>query len=530
MKTPYIASLILGGIFLFAAGRVLLRQAPAMTDAAPIELRLAHYLVYDSNREFYDLAIAEYRKLHPDVNIVPIDVPPRIWPVWRQTRFTGDTAPDIIQLGRGFTDEMAALYLTPLSEELERPNPYNAGTALEGVAWGETFVDDSLTGENFNPRLLEHYGVSNYLNLRRVYFNVDLMREITGKATPPRDYAEFIAYCREVKAWSEKRRSPVVPIAGSIEYSRGLFVEAMTQQTQRLARRIDLEHDLVSSERETAMSWLRGEWALDDEALLPVWEQLHEMAQFFQPGFLQLAREDAGFLFKQGRAAMIVSGTWDANYFLVDSDFEVGVFVLPLPDEHHPRYGRNVVGVLTERAAVPSGALGVARSSKHPAEAIDFLRYLTSLRVNEWFAEYCLRVPVIEGAAPPPGFKAFAPMMEGYEPGATLWFEGLGSRSSQRHLEANIDYLVGPNGTVDGFLQRLSPHYGRYLRQDLQRVAATGLRTAQRMDAVDVALRLHAATTPEARRRATRLTEAQVIQEAENYQVLHTLSTTQKSP
>lgn len=513
--------------FAAAALRVFSRAQPAGSGGRSVKIVFAHYLVYESNRQYFDAVIRDYERLHPHVDVEQVDVPPPVWQAWRQTRFTGGTTPDVMQLGRGLNDEMCALYMRPLTEAVHEPNLYNAGTALEGVPWKDTFVD-GLTGagsiNGFREQLMEFYGVTTYLNNIRFYYNRDLYRRIVGHERAPRDYEEFLQVAQQALAYGREQGVRLTPIVGSVDYSNNLFVKIVQHQTQRLAGRIDAQRDgfiPFLGHRESGIAWLRGEWKLGEPPVRHALEIMRELAQYHQPGFLGATRDEAGFLFKQGRSLMILSGSWDANYFMVDTKFDVGAFDIPLPEPDHARYRGGARGEITELGEPTEGGFGVSKASRHPEVAIDFLRFLTSQRNNQRFADTCLRVPVVEGAQVPAAIAAFAPKTQGYAPGFNLRFFDWSSRATQRFMQSRLSTLVTPNGGVDAYVAAVESGLAEFLRQDLEFEARERARAVQRADATQTALRwLQARGEADrfAAERIRRLEENQTQQEAEIYQ------------
>lgn len=513
--------LLFGG----ACWRIFTRAEASDPAHGKVRLSFAHYLVYESNRRFFDRIIKEYERLHPGVEIEQIDVPPPVWHAWRQTRFTGATAPDIMQLGRGITEEQFALHMLPLTEALAEANPYNTGTELVGIPWQNTFVDRLEGSDSFREGLQEFYGVTTYLNVHRLYYNRNLLRAITGADRQPEDFQELLKLCRRTKIWAEREGRAVAPIVGSVEYARNFFDIFISQQTQRVAMRIDAEQDLLINSfgvpfrnREQGIAWLRGEWRLDDPEILSAWHALREVAAYFQPGFLTASRDDAGFLFKQGRGLMVMTGSWDANYLLVDTKFEVGAFAVPMPGKSDARYGRFVLGAVTENASQPSGGFGVTRASRHPEIAVDFLRFFTSRAINQRFANECLRIPVIRGATVPAEIAAFTPEAEGYQAGFNLSYQDWAAKATQRLTAASMDLLVMPAGGVEPFLRQMNAGYERYLRQDFEFLNRDTSRIVQWRDTLLLALAHDRTVDSGSAQRAVRLAESQTLQEAEFYQ------------
>src|SRR5439155_13312137 len=131
----------------------------------------------------------------PEVTVEQLPIPERIYPNWFITQLVGKTAPDLIQLGKGSNDERLTRYFTPLSDLASSPNPYNKGTDLEGVPMRETLFDGMEGG--FVQNLIEYYGVPISGASIRVFYNLDLLRAITGREVMPAAYEELVAVCRQ---------------------------------------------------------------------------------------------------------------------------------------------------------------------------------------------------------------------------------------------------------------------------------------------------------------------------------------------
>lgn len=111
-----------------------------------------------------------------------------------------------------------------------------------------------------------------------------------------------------------------------------------------------------------------------------------EVGRFMPAGFMQMAREDAMFYFAQGRALLMVSGSWDAESIRLQTTFPVGVIDLPAPLPDDPRFSEFTLGRPSEGTTFGAAAFGLVRLSRHPEVAIDFLRFLTSAESNRELA------------------------------------------------------------------------------------------------------------------------------------------------
>ena len=103
-------------------------------------IRLAHRQLEGGVREALDALAREHEKGNPGVRIKQIPIPERIYSNWLLTQLVGGTAPNIIQIGMGSTDERLARYFLPLTDLAKAPNPHNAGADLDGVTHFQEFL------------------------------------------------------------------------------------------------------------------------------------------------------------------------------------------------------------------------------------------------------------------------------------------------------------------------------------------------------------------------------------------------------
>jgi raffinose/stachyose/melibiose transport system substrate-binding protein len=522
--SPFLGLLLLAVVFAYAGFQQIRPAVDRFTgtgDPERIILRFAHRQLEGGIREAFEAVCAEYQALHPHVVLDQIAVPERAWNTWMRTQLVGGTPPDLIQMPEN--DELQARFLRPLTEWIDLPNPYNEGTALAGIAWRETFLDGLTNPPAFNPNLLEFYGIPVATSTIRLAYNAELLREITGSAQLPESYSEFLELCRATVEFAATHRRTLIPIAGSGHNTWALVIRLFGTQTQRLGLEVDPFYTLNVTTRETAPAFLRGVWSLDSPEVrdgLAIWE---ELAPFIQPGFLQLAREDAQFYFSQGRALFIGVTSRDINSVVDESAFTVGIFDIPQPDDH-PRFGRNVLGRNAEADKPLSTAFGLTRASRHPEVAVDFLRFLSSHRGATRFARVSNWMSATVGVAPNPGVAGFLPVPEGVTNGFGIHFTGYGA-SRTRHLFNAHQHLIysGRNGS-EAFVAALQPEFGAMLREDIAHLRRTTVNNVRRIDSAHAAHRRLATVNERATARLSLLLEAQNRLEAEAAILQHTLT------
>jgi ABC-type glycerol-3-phosphate transport system substrate-binding protein len=473
---------LLVAVFVLSTVRVVTRPIRSSLEEADgrVVLRFSHWQLESGLRDAMEELAREYEILHPNVRVEQMPVPNRIYAQWLKTRLIGETAPDIVQLPRAVDDETLARHFIPLTTEVEQPNPYNRGTALAEAAWRDTFVDGLAGPFSYRPTLLEYYGIPMSMFTVRIYYNRDLWRRLLGDAPPPTEYEEFRQLWSAAAAAAEQAGIAVIPLVGSFDNGPILISRFVGSQTQSLAQRISRSRTLRATQADINIGYLGGEWSIDDPALQAAFSLAREVSQMMQPGYAQLRHEDATFRFTQGRALMVASGSWDAPVFRSLCDFEIGVFDIPLPGANHPRFGPQVLGPPSEAETSTGMAFGISRGSPRQAEAIDFLRFITSVEGNTAFTRRSGWLPSVLGVIPPDEVAPFLPRIEGHPEGFNLAF-GQGSAINLLVSRQN-NLLIASNGSVERYVEALRGGLESAFRHDLARSSRNALQNIGRQD------------------------------------------------
>lgn len=452
------ALLVLG--FALASWR-LFRRTIREQDSSLITVRFAHWQLEHGIRDAFDALARDYETQHPNVRIEQMLIPERIYLSWANTHVAGGAAPDIVELGKGIGGARFNRYFVPITEEVNLPNPYNAGTPLASVPWRNTFVDGMESA--FDQQTFECYGASVFAATIRVYYNVNLMREVTGQAEPPRTFGELMALCAAVRAHALRTGRDLLPFAGSQTYGPVLLDDLFTGQMQRLASELNPGVYFPVSASEFNLAHLNHEWSFDDPALRSAAEIMRLVAGQMSSGFMQFTRDDSVFQFVQGRALLLTAFSQDSTGILRQANFPIRVFRNPAPAPGDPRFGAGMIGPNSEGSLHTYGAFGITRACAHPEIALDFLRYITSRRGDGIFSRVAGTLPVVVGVEPPDFIKNFMPDGHGFPPGPTLL---LGD--TKRVVLNSLHLLIGPNASSENFLQALKRDLPAVMRSDLE--------------------------------------------------------------
>jgi len=415
--------LVLALVFAAAAVNVginRLRVRSAEAEDGRIRIRICHWhleAVAGFDRVIKGFQDAYYEKTGKRVTIEQVPVPYTGYAQFVNTSLIGRMAPDIVQLG--CSGQLANIntivrYFVPLGDYVRRPNPYNAESAAAGIPWRDTFVD-ALRG-NMAQELQEYYAIPLSMQTTRMFYNRDLLREITGSGEVPKTYGGFLELCGKVSAFRRKDDGqPVHPIA-ACNFQEGMFSDTYREAfLQELTQVCDFNFDGVADELETAPHYGKL-WTFDAPPFLEASECFRDVAVHFMPGWTAASRDDMMFAFVQQRALMTLTFGYDVKMIRdqVNGAFEIGVAPVPLPTDH-PEYGAMAKGPQGE-VGVPGGnPLAIVRDSPHLEVCLAFLQYATSPGPNTAFNEATLWLPMVKGASlSDPFLKPFLPQTDGY--------------------------------------------------------------------------------------------------------------------
>jgi raffinose/stachyose/melibiose transport system substrate-binding protein len=476
----FIGFLLLALCFLIALGRIAYRAAfqQAARDRDIVEIRMAHWQLESGVREAFDALAKEYTKKNPKVRIVQIPIPEKIYPNWLLTQLIGGTAPDIIEIGKGTNTERLARFFVPLSEIAEAPNPHNQGTELEGVKLRDTFFDGMQGG--FESTLLEYYGVPLSAATIRLYVNMELLRTITGGDELPENFEQLMELCEKVRRFSEENGRMVIPIAGSRYNSRFIIDLIFANQTQKTAFSLGPPGSFTPLPFFRAHFYLQHKWSLENPDVQSGLALMRKVAQQMQPGFMQVSRDDAAFYFMQGRALMIATGSWDATSISQQARFPFRAIRIPLPSPKHPEYGRYTMGEITEANTNGNLVFALAKNSRHPDVATDFLLFLASKSGNALFSKISGWIPSVLGVQPGQQAADFMVQPGGYPPGLSLLDASL--PDSSRVISNSLHRLFAPEGGVEEFVRLVRPKFRDALVSDLRRFQKNQTDSVQRAD------------------------------------------------
>lgn len=476
-----------------------------------ITIRIAFWQLEAGYREAMQQMIDEYQKVRPDVRVIMMPVTEKVYAQWLNVHLIAGDAPDLCEMGMATltnNDQYKVRYFTPLGEYVDEPNPYNKGTRLEGMPWRETFVD-GMRGM-FTESLQEYYAVPTSFFGTGLYYNKELLEDAVKRGNlnvpvPPQTFGDVIAVSAVLKAMGDI----AAPVAGKMTNDelryvlqiRGIAVQGghndlvnavVKSNTGRriaplvscyrvneggylneqynvaffapLEEQLDLNLDGLISQDETYIGYLKGINRFDSPRVRTFMKTFKKLTEQFAEGFNAMDRQTATFKFVQGEAAMIITGSWDARSLTqsVASNprpFTVGAMRYPVPgpddtvevDGKPQRLGEFVAGRMNNAGATGGAGYGIYKLSRHKEEALDFLKFVTSVKNNERFNRVSDWCPITIGAEPTELTKPFMPNPEGYTSRLQWDFSG----DIKGVYEGQLSGFLSGEVSLDAFIQTM---------------------------------------------------------------------------
>jgi raffinose/stachyose/melibiose transport system substrate-binding protein len=327
---------------------------------AQTEVRFTHSITGGSSRVALDAIIAEFEAANPDIKIKQIVFDDDQYSNQGLiTQLKSNEVPDIFFEWAGY----------PVQRDVGAGYAYDLSDAMAADGWKATFspavwTDGAGTMVDGKP-----YLVPLSLDLTNtIWYNKKIFAE--HGLTPPKTWDEFVAL---TKTLADAGETPI--IEGNNEFwplgNWAGHIAAMVVPPEEYVAAFKQEGPFDTPAFEKALGLL---------------VQLHD-AGAFNKDMQSLGADPAMATFFQEGAVMHPIGSWlvSETENLAEDGFEYGQFNTPVIDPGHP-LANSVIGTIT--------GLVVHKNAAHPAEAIKFLKFLTSEASQVKWAESGQMSPV----------------------------------------------------------------------------------------------------------------------------------------
>jgi len=432
------------GLFYLAAiiHVLFLGKGRGALDPDVTELVLAHWQLEDGYREGFEEMIRLFEEMKREqgarVKVVQTTVPWRGYRQWMMTQLISSNPADVLEIQGSAS--VRYQYFTPLSPYAGKPNPFNAGTPLEGMAWKDTFLD-GMEGA-FDRVYAEYFGVGNFFHNSRLHVNVDLVEKATGTRALPTDLTEWMETCRKIEEYAERIGEPISPI-GVRGFDRGTLNMLFRTYYSQLNGHLNDDLSRFCDGEAAPVDILRGlkDGTVDRERLSAVSGIVQEIGQHFVKGFTAVDLEQSKYLFYTGKVAFFPEGSWNSYSLVKNCPFEVAIIRIP-PVGHKHRYSKYFTGKITESGVRIWGAFGIPKACRNFDLALELLQFMTSYEINQMTMDYCKWPPAVKKAKFEGILKAFQPDLEGNLNVAHPFYVGWRSTSHRKISEALEEIIM----------------------------------------------------------------------------------------
>jgi len=294
-KTRWSLLTVVAGTAVLMAGCDLANTPSAKTEHSDVvELRVSGYKAgseIGAIPEINELFMKEY----PGIRVVYESMPGVQYSKYIKGRFAVNDAPDVLMLHPG-VEEVGGYsksgFIRDLSDE----------------PWVERFTPESLKAVSIDGKV---YGTPNDKVALGVYYNKDLFRKLSLKT--PDNWEELVASCARLK---EAGYTPI-----SIGNNDGwMTLAALFAMGSTLLD--DPDYDRKVNERTVKFN---GTW----NEMAEMWYGLNDRG-YLTPDSTSVSLEQAQKAFTDGKAGMIVNGSWALEGMLrAKPNFKIGMFAMP---------------------------------------------------------------------------------------------------------------------------------------------------------------------------------------------------------
>ncbi|MEH7116475.1 ABC transporter substrate-binding protein [Neobacillus vireti] len=321
-----------------------------------VTITLLHRWPNEPFKGYFDEAIKEFKKTHPNVNINVISAINDDYKQKINVQLAGNTPPDIFftwvgEYGNKFVREGKALDITKYVED--------------DKAWSDQIIPSTLKPFTVDNKV---YGVPVLMDVRMMAYNKEIFKKLGLQE--PKTWDEFITVLKAIK------KSGITPLGlGNKEpWNGGLYITTLNQR--------------IVDPAVLAKDYNRASGEFTDPGYVEALNKLKQLVPYMNEHPNALSREEERSLFVNGQIAIMPLHTIEFPY-VKDAKFEWGTFNFP-----KIAGGKGDPSVIT---GAPEGFM-VSKESKHPDVAVEFLKFITSKEMATKWVETTSVISTTKGA------------------------------------------------------------------------------------------------------------------------------------
>jgi raffinose/stachyose/melibiose transport system substrate-binding protein len=343
-----------------AAAVSALAVAIVATPASAEEINIKQWVLKtEGYRDFLKLAAEEFKKTHPDVNIVVEDFPNEAYKTTIQVALVGSDPPDVFFNWAG--EDAHRLVRDKLALDISDLGKQPGGFETElSPGWLSAFEFDG-----------KYYGVPTDAVSKYFYYSKSFFAKNNLK--PPADFDELVGLCKKIRAIDAN--TVPLPLGNSERWKLNHYITMFNERVLGLDT-LAKDYDLSNSEDKL----------FTDPGYVDAWNKVLDMqkAGCFQDAPNATSPEATRAMFSAEQSPMIYCGTWCAAIFDKDGFTDYALFRMP-----------GIKGGKGDPKAnflVPEGYM-VSAKTKHPKEAVEWASFVVSDAMGAKFAEKLKFIP-----------------------------------------------------------------------------------------------------------------------------------------
>jgi raffinose/stachyose/melibiose transport system substrate-binding protein len=317
-------------------------------------------LTSEGNYErFVNFAAEEYKKTHPDVNIVYESFPNEAYKTQIQVALTGSEPPDVFFNWAG--EDAARLVRDGLALDITELGQGPGGfQEILSEGWKSSFAYD---GRN--------YGVPTDAVTKYFYYDIDFFNQ--HNLTPPTTFTGLLDLCKAIRAID-----PTLvpwPLGNSERWKLNHVITMLNERVLGLEA-MEADYSLTAPDDELYAN----------PGYVEAWQKVVDLkdAGCFQDAPNATSPEASRSMFAAQVSPMIYCGSWCANIFISEGFSNFAMFRFPAVEGGAGDPGAGFL--------VPQGLM-VSSKTQHPQEAVDWISFLVSDEMAAKFAEIMGAIP-----------------------------------------------------------------------------------------------------------------------------------------
>ena len=329
----------------------------ASTKAEAVNIEVFTRFADGVSKAYFDEVAADFMNANPNIHVTVTSADNQTYKTEIGVRLASDSAPDVYFAWSGvyaknFVDGGKALDLTSY---------INADTA-----WSSKIMANQFGPYTFNKSI---YGIPIIMDGKAFYYNKDIFKELN--LTVPENWDDFM------KVLAVLKESKYIPISlGNIDdWATGHY---MTTLNQRVVPANVLANDYA----------LQGDKNFTDPTYVEALNYLKKMVPYFTPECNSVTYDQGINDFVNGKAAIYYEQFNQVQY-IEPAKFDWGWFDFP-----------DITGAAGDQNALTGAPQGfmVSATTKHPTEAVAFLKFLTSVDEAAKMVKETSMISTVDGA------------------------------------------------------------------------------------------------------------------------------------